>query len=202
MLFHDSLRKPSDDNSFADALQGFWWLFLAEGIVMIALGAAAIALPPVAGVAITVLLGWLLIGASLAGLVTTYIHDRAPGFWWSTASVLVTCATGALLVVWPFGGAVTLSLAIAVFLVLDGAIAIAMAFAHRRHFARKWTWLLVNGLVDLVLAAISIVPLPDRALWALGIILGVDMLAGGVTLVAIALDARRDGKLGAAGIAR
>jgi uncharacterized membrane protein HdeD (DUF308 family) len=167
-----------------------WLFFLVEGIVMILFGAVAIALPPLAGIAVVILLGWLLIGSGLFGFVTALMGRHAPGFVWSLLSALVTFAAGVMLFAWPLGGVVSLSLALAAFLGLDGALSIALGLEHRRHLTPRWLWLIVNGLADLLFAGIILVWLPGSAPWALGLILGIDMLIGGATLLAMALDAR------------
>jgi uncharacterized membrane protein HdeD (DUF308 family) len=46
------------------------------------------------------------------------------------------------------------------------------------------------------LAAIILVALPTSALWAVGIIIGIDLLFGGLSLVALSLSARSNAKVG------
>ena len=67
-----------------------------------------------------------------------------------------------------------------------------MAIAHRNELSGKWQWMLVNGVVTLVLAAIVIAGLPGSLVWALGLLVGIDMLFGGASLIAMALSARSD----------
>jgi uncharacterized membrane protein HdeD (DUF308 family) len=50
--------------------------------------------------------------------------------------------------------------------------------------------MLVSGIIDLVLAGIIFAGLPGTAAWALGLLVGINMVFGGVALVAIALHAR------------
>ena len=177
---------------FSQTAHAIWGLLLAEGIVMIVFGIVAVSLPPIAGLAAAILLGWLLIASGLFGLLTTLMNRRAPGFWWSLLSSLVTAVLGVMLFSWPMGGVLSLSLALAGFLVLDGLLSIAMAMDHRRHLTPKWTWLLINGAIDLAFAGVILFWLPQSAVWALGLIVGIDMLIGGVTLVAVALDVRHN----------
>jgi uncharacterized membrane protein HdeD (DUF308 family) len=64
---------------------------------------------------------------------------------------------------------------------------IVLAVTHRRQLSGKWEWMMVNGVVDLILAAIIISGLPGTLAWALGLIVGIDMLFGGASLIAMAL---------------
>ena len=67
-------------------MQAHWRLFLIEGVVLILLGLGAVLAPLIAGLASTVLLGWLFITAGLASLIITMRTRTAPGFAWSILS--------------------------------------------------------------------------------------------------------------------
>ena len=49
----------------------------------------------------------------------------------------------------------------------------------------------VSGLVDLILGGIIVAGLPGAAEWAVGLLVGINMVFGGVALIAMALQARR-----------
>lgn len=174
------------------SISNLWSFFVFEGIIMVAFGIIAVVLPPIAGLVVTILLGWLLIVSGLIGLFTTLMSRHAPGFWWSFLSAIVTVVAGSTLYSWPLGGVMALSLALAAYLTLDGALSIAMALDHRRHFTAKWILLFVNGAIDLVFAAVIIWWLPQSVAWALGLIIGIDMIIGGTTLIVIGIDAHKE----------
>jgi uncharacterized membrane protein HdeD (DUF308 family) len=173
------------------SLEAHWRLFLFEGIGLIVLGVAALILPPLASIGIAIIIGWLLLFGGVFGLLTTLVGRHAPGFWWSLASSLIAIVAGVLLFGWPATGALSLTMILTVFLLADGLATIMMAFGYRRAEHRRWGWLLVNGVLDLVLAAIILVALPASALWAIGIIVGIDLIFGGSSLVALSLAAHR-----------
>jgi uncharacterized membrane protein HdeD (DUF308 family) len=184
--------RPMDTASgaLAGALGKHWKLFMFEGIILMILGAAAIILPQIASLAVAMVLGWLLLIGGGIGLVTTIMARNAPGFWWALASSVVALVAGALLIGWPIRGVISLTLVLAAFLAADGLIMIMYGFDHRRQLSRRWGWLVVNGVLDLLLAAIIFVALPESAVWALGLLIGIDMLFGGSSLIAIAVKAR------------
>jgi uncharacterized membrane protein HdeD (DUF308 family) len=64
------------------------------------------------------------------------------------------------------------------------------ALEHRRELSERWSWLLVAGIMDLLIAAIIIVGLPGSALWAVGLLVGINLLFGGASLIGMALAAR------------
>jgi uncharacterized membrane protein HdeD (DUF308 family) len=172
------------------ALHDHWKLFLIEGIVLIVLGSAAIVVPAVASIAVALVLGWLFLIGGIVGLATSFAGRAAPGFWWALISTLVSIAAGVLLLAHPLRGTITLTFVLTAFLVVDGVLTILFAIEHRRQLSQRWIWLLINGVLDLVLAAIIVLALPLSAEWALGLIVGIDLVFGGWSLVAMAMAAR------------
>ncbi len=177
-------------SALSKSLHDHWRVFLAEGILLIILGAAAIVVPFIAGVAATVFVGWVFLLAGILGLVATFRARGAPGFGWSLASAIAAIVAGGLLLWNPLQGLVTLTYVMVAFFIVDGIFIIILAISHRRELTGRWEWMLINGLIDLVLAGIIISGLPGTILWALGLLIGIDLVFGGSSLIAIALAAR------------
>jgi uncharacterized membrane protein HdeD (DUF308 family) len=173
------------------AMHDHWSLFLVEGIILSVLGLAAIIVPPLGGLFVTVLLGWLFLIAGIVGIVATIRARQTPGFGWSLLSAIVAVIAGGVLLWNPLQGLVTLTYVLTAFFIVDGILMIVLAITHRRQLSGKWEWMMVNGVVDLILAAIIISGLPGTLAWALGLIVGIDMLLGGASLIAMALEARK-----------
>src|SRR5580698_9057027 len=117
-------------SAVAASLSEHWHWFLFEGIILLLLGFAAIAIPPVATFAVEILIGWLLLASGVVGLFTTLRMREAPGFGWSLLSALVGIAAGVVLRAWPVSGAVSLTLILTVFLFLEGFASIMIALQH------------------------------------------------------------------------
>lgn len=79
------------------SMRDHWHLFLTEGIILIALGVGAVAIPQIAGLAATIFLGWLLLVAGLVGLLFSLRARQAAGFGWAPVSALVAILAGGLL---------------------------------------------------------------------------------------------------------
>jgi uncharacterized membrane protein HdeD (DUF308 family) len=165
--------------------------FLIEGIILVILGVLAILLPPFATLAVTIIVGWILLASGLVGWLTTFKARHAPGFWWSLLSALIATAAGLILLIQPISGAVSLTLLLIVFFIIEGIASIMYALEHRQQLSGRWEWMLVSGIIDLVLAGIIFAGLPGTAAWALGVLVGVNMLFGGAALIAMAVHARR-----------
>jgi uncharacterized membrane protein HdeD (DUF308 family) len=172
------------------ALHEHWVLFLVEGIVLLILGALAIIVPPLATVAATIFLGWLFLISGVVGLFTTFWMRRAPGFWWSLISAALGIVAGIVLLAAPLAGAVSLTLVLIAFFLVEGAVSIMFALDHRREMSGRWGWMLVSGLIDLALAFMILGGLPGTAAWALGLLVGINMVFGGAALIGMALNAR------------
>jgi uncharacterized membrane protein HdeD (DUF308 family) len=178
------------DRAVAQSIHEHWKLLLVEGILLLALGVLAIVVPPIASLAVAIFLGWLFLVSGLIGLVTTYMMRHAPGFWWSLISAVLAVAAGIVLIARPVSGVLSLTFVLIVFFIIEGVASIMFALEHRRELPDRWSWMLVSGIVDLILAALILAGLPESADWAIGLLVGINMVMGGVALVAMAITAR------------
>jgi uncharacterized membrane protein HdeD (DUF308 family) len=176
--------------SVANAIHAHWGLFLFEGIVLMILGAAAIVVPQIATLAFTLVIGWVFLVSGGVGLVTTFWMRNVPGFWWALISAVISIAAGIVLIRWPINGTVSLTLVLIAFFMIEGVATILYAIDHKAQLSERWGWMLVSGIVDLILAGIIFAGLPESATWALGLLVGINMLFGGTAMVGMALAAR------------
>jgi uncharacterized membrane protein HdeD (DUF308 family) len=176
--------------SVTRSLQEHWRLFLFEGIVLLVLGLAAILVPPVATIAVEILLGWLLLVSGILGLLTTWRMRKAPGLSWALLSAVLAIVAGLVLLRWPLSGAISLTLILTIFFFVEGIASIFYALDHRRELSGRWNWMLVSGAIDLILASFIFIGLPGTAAWAIGLLVGINMIFGGAAVIAMALHAR------------
>jgi uncharacterized membrane protein HdeD (DUF308 family) len=176
--------------ALATSLHAHWKLFLIEGIILAILGLAAVMLPLIATLAIALVIGWVFFLSGVVGLVATFRMRKAPGFWWSLFSAILGIAAGIVLLLWPLRGAFSLTLILTIFLVLEGVISIMFALEHKRELSGRWGMMLFSGLVDLILAGVILAGLPGTAAWAIGLLVGINMIFGGAALIGMALHAR------------
>ena len=172
------------------AVREHWKLFLTEGIILVILGVLAIVLPPIATLAVTIIVGWLFLFSGVAGLITTFGARHAPGFWWSLLSAVLGIAAGIVLLLWPLSGVITLTLLLIAFFIIEGILSIMYAIEHMNELTGQWGWMLASGIIDLVLAAMIWAGLPSTAAWAIGLLVGINMLFGGAAMIAMAMHAR------------
>jgi uncharacterized membrane protein HdeD (DUF308 family) len=177
-------------SAVANSLHMHWRLFLTEGIILFVLGVLAVVVPPIATIAVAILIGWLLLVSGVVGLIATLRARSAPGFVWSLVSAILGIVAGIVLLGWPLSGALSLTLILTVFLVLEGVVSILYALEHKRELSGRWSAMLFSGIVDLILAGIIFAGLPGTAAWAIGLLVGINLVFGGSALIAMALHAR------------
>lgn len=174
-------------NVFGIELHQHWALWLTEGVVLVVLGATAIVLPPLATLAVTILLGWLLLVSGIVGLVTTALRPSLPGLVWSVMSGVLGIGVGGLLLANAEIAAVSLTLALLFFFLVEGFASIMYARAHRREMSSgRWRWMLASGVFDIGLASYILMGYPVVPPGALGLLVGVNLVFGGVALIAMA----------------
>jgi uncharacterized membrane protein HdeD (DUF308 family) len=99
-------------------------------------------------------------------------------------------AAGIVLLARPVSGVLTLTLILIVFFTIEGVASIMYALEHKRELSGRWGFMLASGIVDLIVAGIILVGLPGTAAWAIGILVGINMVFGGSALIAMAMHAR------------
>jgi uncharacterized membrane protein HdeD (DUF308 family) len=190
------MSSPGDiseiQRAITQSIREHWKLFLVEGIILVILGILAILIPVAASIAVTIILGWLFLVSGIVGLITTFWARHAPGFWWALLSAVLATAAGIVLLLWPVSGTISLTLLLIVFFVIEGVVSIMYALEHKKELSGRWGWMLVSGIIDLILAVMIWAGLPSTAAWALGLLVGINMLFGGTSMIAMALHARSE----------
>jgi uncharacterized membrane protein HdeD (DUF308 family) len=167
-----------------------WKLFLFQGVVMIILGVLAVCAPVLATLAVDIYIGWLLLISGAIGLIALISTHHVHAFVWSLLTAALSIAVGVLLVMRPVQGAISLTVVLTAFFIIEGIFQTAVAIASRQVMAGTWVWMLLSGLSDLVLAAIIIMGWPGTAVWALGLLVGVNLVMSGCAVVSGALTGR------------
>ena len=188
------MTSPEDltrlQSAMSQTVKAHWKAFLFEGILLAVLGIAALILPPLASLAITIFLGWMFLISGIGGLIVTYWARSTPGFWWSLISAALAVFAGMLLLARPMQAVLTLTIVLGAYFLAEGVATIMYALEHRRELSGRWSWLLISGLVDIAISFMVITGLPSTAEWAIGVLVGINLLFGGATLIGMALAAR------------
>src|SRR3982750_3447446 len=106
------------------AVKAHWKAFLFEGIVLAVLGLAAMIVPPLASLAVTIFIGWIFMISGIAGLFVTFWARQMPGFWWSLVSAALVVLAGGILIARPAQGVLTLTIVVGAYFLAEGVVTI------------------------------------------------------------------------------
>jgi uncharacterized membrane protein HdeD (DUF308 family) len=172
-------------HAMKSALSTHWRLFLFQGIIMLVLGILAVIVPMAAALVIAVFVGWLLLISGIVGLIAIFSTRHMPAFVWGLVTAALSIVVGALLIWNPLRGVVTLTIVLTAFFIVEGVFQVVTAFAFREVSGHSLGWMLVSGIADLVLAVIIIAGWPVSAVWAIGLLVGINLITTGwATLIA------------------
>jgi uncharacterized membrane protein HdeD (DUF308 family) len=176
--------------SIEETIQAHWALFLAQGIIMMILGAGAVIWPQISTVAIDIYIGWMFLLSGLVGLATMFLAPSVPAFLWSLLTAALALGVGIVLLWHPVEGTVSLTLVLISFFIAEGVFQIAAAVKSRDAFPDSWGWMLMSGIADLILAWLMISGWPGTAIWALGLIAGINLITSGLAITMAAIAGR------------
>lgn len=175
----------------ADTIRRHITGFILYGVALCLLGLYAIIAPGFAAVAISLLLGWLLVIAGALGILAVFRSGSSePGHWSNLLMSVVFLLAGATLLWRPLAGVLTLTIILAVYFLATGLFKLASAVSYRKTMARGWAWMLISGVIDLVLGLLIVFGLPGSADWILGLLVGINLLFTGLALVMTAMTLR------------
>lgn len=160
------------------AVHKAWYNF--QGVALVLLGVLAMVLPLSTGWGFEKMMGAVLMAS---GVVKGYTSFKSHIHWWSFLSAALSLAVGGLLLWQPLSGVIALATLLAVFLLFEGVTEICLALEFES--ARNWGWLLVSGLISLVLSAILFIGWPGLTIAFLGIMIGVNLLCYGASLLTL-----------------
>ncbi|THH36888.1 HdeD family acid-resistance protein [Aliishimia ponticola] len=184
-----TLNSQTRDPEAAIARLRNIWLWI--GIVMIALGIGALLMPVLSSLIVGVLIGWLFFISGVVAVASAFPFRGTGLFTWQIVAGLITLITGALLIVFPTQGAVALTVLVGFIFMLTGVAQSFYAFWVRP--ARGWGWVLTSALLSIALGIFILSALSEASAVLLGLLVGIDFLSTGISMVLIALSARRAG---------
>lgn len=183
--------SPINENlqSLIKEVQTHRGVYIFEAIVFILLGMLAFAVPGFFTVAVELFFGWLLL---FGGLVQGYRSIKArtsPDFWAASISSLIFIICGVLLLVYPLQGVLTLTALLSIFFCMQGIAQII--YSIQIHPLNIWGWFLLGGLLNFGLALLIWYGWPSTAVWMIGLLLGINMMLFGFTLLMIVLNIKK-----------
>ena len=161
---------------------------IALSVLMILAGILAIASPLAAGIAINILVAWLLVFSGGVHLVFAWYTRSAGGLLWELLLGVVYIFIGVYLLMHPLAGLATLTIALAIYLFIEAILEFVLGFSLRPLPGSGW--LVFDGIVTLILAVMIWRTWPSSTGWVIGLLVGISMLFSGLARLGISLAAR------------
>jgi uncharacterized membrane protein HdeD (DUF308 family) len=177
------------------ALAKSWKLLLTAGIISAVLGAIAIIIPPLASVTITLLVGIVLLIGAVAYVAEAISRGTTGHRIWSFIVAILYVIAGVWLIVNPVSGTITLTWVLAIFFLVIGLFRI-LAGIQARGKVPNAGWTIVNGVLAVVIAALVIGNLPSSAAWAIGLLVGIQLLFDGIMMITAGMAAKKLSEIG------
>jgi uncharacterized membrane protein HdeD (DUF308 family) len=162
---------------------------IALSLLLIVAGIFAILVPPVSGIAVTLIFAWAMIFSGITHFVFAFKTHTTGGVIWELLVGAVYLATGVYLLLHPLDALIALTLILALYLFFEGVVETIQSFQLRpRHGAN---WLLIDGIVTLILAVMIWRSWPASTVWVVGTLVGISMIFSGFSRLMLSLAAKR-----------
>lgn len=157
-------------------------LYVINGVILIILGVLALFTPLAAAEFLDLLIGCLLFATGFFQVIVSYAAKR---HWTYYFTALVAIAAGSLLILQPAAGILALAVIVSIYLLIQGCVQIFYAGVYAPF--KGWRWLLLSGLISVCLTVLIYIGWPTTAAWILGIMVGVNLISFGLTMLMLAL---------------
>jgi uncharacterized membrane protein HdeD (DUF308 family) len=158
-------------------------------VLLIVAGILAIAVPPAAGVAVAILVAWLLVFSGGVHLVFAWYTRTAGGLVWELLLGVLYVLVGGYILFHPVAGLASLTLVLAIYLFMEGILEFILSFRLRP--MPGWGWLMFDGIVTLILAVLIWRTWPSSTEWVIGTLVGISMLFSGISRLMLSMAARQ-----------
>lgn len=176
------------DPEVREGLRRGWKALMAVGVIAILIGCVAILVPAVASVGTAIFIGWVLLIAGGFLIAAAFTAHSVGTVLLRLAWALLTVVVGLWLIVEPHNGTLTLTLVLGIYFLFMGLTRIAVAFAARGQQGAGLVGL--SGFAGLLIGILVLAKFPSSADWAIGLLVGIDLIFAGWALVSVALIGR------------
>jgi uncharacterized membrane protein HdeD (DUF308 family) len=175
--------------SITDVFKEATGISIGSGVIMILLELLAMFLPQQTGFGVSVVIGWIIVVAGLAYLAYAFAARGAGSFLWRMLLGIVYVVGGGYLALYARLALQSLTVAVAILFFIAGVLEIVTFFQLR--ILPGSGWLLFDAIVSLLLAFVIWYPWPSSATWAIGLLVGINLIVSGITRLIYSVAARK-----------
>jgi uncharacterized membrane protein HdeD (DUF308 family) len=176
------------DQEVREGLRRSWKALMTVGVLAIIIGCVAIVVPAAAAVGTAIFIGWILVIAGAFLIAGAFMAHSIGSVVLRLIWALLTVVVGLWLIVEPHNGTLTLTLVLGIYFLFMGLTRIAVAFAGRGQQGAGLVGL--SGVAGLLIGILVLAKFPSSADWAIGLLVGIDLIFAGWALTSVALVGR------------
>ncbi|MGN6556927.1 MAG: HdeD family acid-resistance protein [Solirubrobacterales bacterium] len=173
------------DPEVREGLRRSWKALMTVGVLAIFIGCIAILVPAVASVGTAIFIGWVLLIVGGVMIAAAFSAHSIGTLLWRMLWAVLTVLVGFWLIVEPHNGTLTLTLVLGIYFLLMGITRVTIAFMARGE--PNAGWLGLSGVAGFLVGILVLAKFPSSADWAIGLLVGIDLIFAGWTLTSVAL---------------
>ncbi|MGR3661173.1 MAG: HdeD family acid-resistance protein [Paracoccaceae bacterium] len=171
----------SDSTSETTAPKPFW--FMVVGFVLIIAGFACIVFPLASTLAIKIVIGWALLFVGVSYLVSAFSSEKKSGRVMNIILGILFIIVGGWMAFNLFEGVIGLTIMLALAFIFQGFVEVSESWKRRPGVG--WGWLMVSGIISILAGMMIYMSLPSSAVWALGLMVGINLISSGAYFLAM-----------------
>jgi uncharacterized membrane protein HdeD (DUF308 family) len=192
-VFVSETKKGGDMNTETqtapiDIFRRVTGLSIGLAVLMIVLGFAAMFKPFAAGIGISLFIAWIIVFTGVVHIIYAFAARSAGSFLWRTLIGVAYILGGVYLLKNPSIALASLTLLVAAILIAEGVFQL-IAFFELRVLPGSG-WILCDAILTLILGGLIAYPWPGSSLWAIGTLVGVNLIISGFTRLMYSVAAR------------
>lgn len=161
------------------------------GVALVLLGIVALVYPLTTAIVVKIMMGWILLIAGISEIIFSFSTTKWSDFFLELIVGIVFAIAGVWLAFFPLTGILTLTILLALAFLARGVLEIVSAFRMRP--LEGWGWLLLAGILGVIVGLFILVEFPSSAAWAIGLLVGINLIASGVAYISLAYSAKKRG---------
>ncbi len=181
--------SPAGSQTLKHTIQESRSSIMIFGIILTLIGVVALVYPLTTAIIVKIMIGWVLLIAGLAQIIFAFSTTRWTDFFLELLVGILFAIAGVWLAFFPLTGVLTLTLFLAFTFVIQGVLEIISGFRMRPH--EGWGWVLFAGILGVIVGLMILNNFPSSAAWAIGLLVGINLIASGIAYIALAMSARR-----------
>ncbi len=183
-------NQNTTDNETSNTQKNHWGWLMTLGACLIVIGCSAILFPTFSTITAKIAIGWILLISGIITILSVFSRRIQGEKFFNFVLGVLYIAAGVWLAFFPLKGILPLTIFLAIFFMIEGVLEISYSSSLNADEGRGY--ILFSGLVSLIVGILIFAGLPASAAWALGLLVGVNLISTGWAFISIALNLKEN----------